>query len=92
MFSPEKNAELKRTRGTSFSDIIHYIEQGALIDIIAHPRPNAYPDQEIYVLAIDAYIWLAPFVTQADGSVFLKTAFPSRKATRHYLKKEDNYE
>ncbi len=33
---------------------------------------------------VEHYLYLVPFVTGADGTRFLKTIIPSRKATRHY--------
>ena len=38
----------------------------------------------MYVVDIDRYLYLVPFVTAADGTRFLKTIIPSRKATRDY--------
>lgn len=41
--------------------------------------------QSIYIVEIDDYAYLVPFVV--DGDVhFLKTIIPSRKATRRYLR------
>ena len=36
----------------------------------------------IYVVEADEYMYLVPFVTETDGTRFLKTIIPSRKATR----------
>jgi len=44
-----------------------------------------YAGQRIFVLDIDGYAYLAPFVEVEDGA-FLKTIIPSRKATRQYLR------
>lgn len=87
-FSAQKNSELIAKRGISFEDAIFYISTGGLIDIIAHPNPEQYPDQQIFVLNINHYIYLVPFVEETDGATFLKTIFPSRKATKFYLAKE----
>lgn len=37
----------------------------------------------MYVIEIDSYIYLVPFVN--EKIIFLKTIFPSRKATKKYL-------
>ena len=37
------------------------------------------------VVRLNDYVYLIPFVTQDDGTAFLKTIIPSRKATRDYL-------
>jgi len=41
--------------------------------------------QKVFVVQIDDYVYLVPFVETAD-QCFLKTIIPSRKATRKYLK------
>ena len=38
----------------------------------------------IYVVDVEHYLCPVPFVTGADGTRFLATIIPSRKATRHY--------
>jgi len=43
-----------------------------------------FPHQEIYVVFMNNYTYAVPFVTEEDGSIFLKTAFPSRKLHKHY--------
>ena len=82
----EKNEILKKSRGISFNDVVYYIEHGNLIEIIDHPNQNLYKNQKMYVLNIDEYIYLVPFI-ESDDEIFLKTIIPSRKATKHYLEK-----
>jgi hypothetical protein len=60
------------------------IESGGLLDILAHPNLAKYPNQKVLVVASDGYAYLVPFVEE-DDHFFLKTAIPSRKATRDYL-------
>ncbi len=88
-WNAEKNAKLKQVRGLSFERIVYAIEQGNLIDVIDHPNPDRYPNQFIYVVSIENYIYLVPFIKQTDGRRFLKTIIPSRKATRDYLRRDD---
>ena len=87
-WSLEKDQELIEQRGISFESVVSAIEQGGLVDVLEHPNQTRYPGQLIYVVEIDQYIHLVPFVTQADGTRFLKTIIPSRKATRDYLRKQ----
>ena len=87
-WSLEKDQELTEQRGISFESVVSAIEQGGLVDVLEHPNQTRYPGQLIYVVEIDQYIHLVPFVTQADGTRFLKTIIPSRKATRDYLRKQ----
>lgn len=80
----EKNQQLKSERGISFEQMLIAIEAGGLLDILAHPNAAKYPRQKTLVVNCDGYAYLLPFVEEADH-FFLKTAIPSRKATRDYL-------
>ena len=76
----EKNNNLKHERGISFEEIALMIESGQIIGIEDNPgRPN----QKLYVLEIENYAFIVPFV-EIDQEIFLKTAFPSRKYTKKY--------
>ncbi len=83
-WSEEKNERLKAERGVSFEQIVVAIEQNAILDIIEHPNQAKYRAQRIYILSIDNYAWVVPFVDTGDVR-FLKTAFASRKLTQRYL-------
>ena len=80
----EKNQRLIEQRGISFESVVSAIEQGGLVDVVDHPNQKRYPGQMIYFVEIGEYIHLVPFVMQPDGTRFLKTIIPSRKATRDY--------
>lgn len=83
-FDPEKNAKLISLRGISFEEIITALGTEKLLDVIIHPNQTKYPRQKMYVLELEEYVYLVPFIE--DGNkVFLKTAFPSRQATKHYF-------
>ncbi len=86
-WSTEKNQRLIETRGMSFESIVSAIDQGGLVDVLEHPDQARYPGQLIYVVEIDEYMHLVPFVKQSDGTLFLKTIIPSRKATRDYSRR-----
>ena len=83
----EKNEQLVEQRGISFERIVSAIEQGGLVDVLEHPNQERYRGQMIYVVDVEAYLYLVPFVTSADGTRFLKTIIPNRQATRHYRKR-----
>jgi hypothetical protein len=85
-WSPEKNDLLKSERGVSFEQMTVAIETGGLLDVLSHPNQAKYPNQQILVVASDGYVYLVPFVEEADH-YFLKTVIPGRKATRDYLSK-----
>ena len=84
-WNPEKNELLKAERQISFDDVVFYIEQGFLLDVLEHPNQEKYKGQKIFVVQMDDYVYLVPFV-ENDHEVFLKTIIPSRKATKQYLK------
>lgn len=79
-WSFEKNELLKRERGISFEEIAYLIVSGLVIGIEENP---GYPNQKMYVLEIDNYAIIVPYV-ENDDEIFLKTAFPSRKYTKKY--------
>lgn len=82
----EKNAALKRERDISFEQIVLAIEENGLLDIISHPNLERYPNQYLFVVAFEGYVYLVPFVEEEEF-YFLKTVIPSRKATRDYLQR-----
>lgn len=81
----EKNELLKVERQISFEDVVFYIEMGFLLDVLEHPNQEKYKGQKIFVVQIEDYAYLVPFVEDERG-IFLKTIIPSRKATKKYLK------
>jgi hypothetical protein len=81
----EKNALLKAERQVSFDEIVLYIEMGCLLDVLEHPKQEKYQGQNVFVVQVDDYMYLVPFV-ETEDEVFLKTVIPSRKATKKYLK------
>ncbi len=85
-WSDEKNRQLDRERGITFEAILFHIENGDLLDRLEHPRPERFGRQEIFVVRVDQYVYLVPFV-ESESMIFLKTIIPSRKATRDYLGK-----
>ncbi|MDE2803882.1 MAG: BrnT family toxin [Gemmatimonadota bacterium] len=90
-WNEDKNQLLVEQRGISFERVISAIERGGLVDVLEHPDQERYEGQMIYVVDIEQYIYLVPFVTRSDGSPrFLKTIIPSRKATRNYRKRRSS--
>ena len=71
-----KNEKLKSSRGTSFEDLL---STGKLVAAKKHPKKK---NQEILLFDYKNYIWIVPYVKQKDGSLFLKTLYPSRKFTK----------
>ncbi|MBI5602756.1 MAG: toxin [Deltaproteobacteria bacterium] len=79
-WSYEKNEILKSKRGISFEEIAFLVESGQILGIEENP---GRPDQKIYILEIEGYAFVVPFV-EKENEIFLKTAFPSRKYTKRY--------
>lgn len=80
----EKNEKLKEEREISFDDIVNAIQEKRVLDVINHPNKRKYPGQKVYVIAINDYVYIVPFV-ESEEKYFLKTIFPSRKMTKKYL-------
>lgn len=53
-----------------------------------HPNQRKYPDQRIYFVIVDDYVYMVPHIVE-EGYIFLKTIIPSRKATRDYKKEQE---
>jgi hypothetical protein len=83
-WSDEKNAWLRQERGLVFEDIVFHLAHGGLLDTIAHPNQRQYPGQRIFIVNVEGYACLVPFV-ESEDVIFLKTIIPSRKMTRLYL-------
>lgn len=79
-----KNQQLIAERGISFEDVVFCIQQGRLLDDVEHPNSDKYPGQRLFVVNIDGYVHLVPYVENRK-EIFLKTVIPSRKATKLYL-------
>ena len=67
-WNSEKNEMLKRERGISFDEVAYLIESGQIIGIEENP---GYPNQKIYVLEIENYAVIVPYV-ENDNEIFLK--------------------
>lgn len=81
-WNPEKNKKLIKERGVSFEICLVKIEGKDVLDILSSEN---YPNQKIFVLEVEGYVYLVPFV-ENEKEIFLKTIIPSRKFTKKYLK------
>ena len=83
-WSVEKDLLLRsdRTRGgIGLAEYAVAIEEGRILDDLPNPTREG---QRIFVLEINDYAYIVPYVTEGEV-IFLKTMFPSRKHTAHYL-------
>ncbi len=83
-WNKEKNEKLKEQRNISFEEIARAIQKGDLLDDTSHPNKKKYIRQKMYVVSINEYAYLVPYVENKE-KIFLKTIIPSRKATKKYI-------
>lgn len=91
-WDPEKNEWLKKEIKISFEKIIFHLSKGHVWRITDHPEKANYPNQKIYFVVVEDYVYLVPHIIEKDYT-FLKTIIPSRKATKMFRKeKEEKHE
>jgi len=83
-WNAEKNQQLMSERGASFEDVLFALQSDGLLEDGPHPNRDKDTNQRLFVVRIDDYAWLVPYV-ENDGEIFLKTIIPSRKATKKFL-------
>jgi uncharacterized DUF497 family protein len=83
-WDPEKNQQFIEERGISFEEVIFHLQSDGLLDDVRHPNQESYAHQRMYVVAIEDYAYLVPYV-ESKEDIFLETIIPSRKATKQYL-------
>jgi uncharacterized DUF497 family protein len=77
-----KNTKLQIERQISFEQISEIILRNDYLDILENPsRPN----QQIFVITLNNYIYAVPFLIDENLNIILKTAYPSRKLSKKYL-------
>jgi len=79
-WNKNKNERLMRQRGVSFEELM------AAEVLCARDHPGRH-NQGILLVLFNDYVWAIPFVDDG-GEMFLKTAYPSRKYTKRYMKGE----
>lgn len=81
-----KNKQLKAERNVSFEEIGSAIRSGGLLDTANHPNLEKYPNQRIFIVCFNDYVYIVPFV-ESEQEIFLKTIIPSRKMKKQYLRR-----
>lgn len=81
IWDEEKNIKLKIERNISFETISEIILNKKYLDILENP---SNPHQNIFVVEINKYIHVVPFILDGDSNIILKTAYPSRKLNNKY--------
>ena len=82
-FSHGKNVLLKAERGVGFEDVLLAIEMGNVLDDLAHPNVEKYPNQSVFIILIDFknHVYIVPYI-EDDTTIYLKTIIPSRKMNK----------
>ncbi len=83
-WNDDKNEWLRQERGLLFEDVVFHLSRGGLLDTLEHPNQSRYPGQRIFIVNMEGYAYLVPFV-EDNEVIFLKTIIPSRKMTKQYL-------
>ncbi len=84
----DKNNFLKKTRNISFEEIVLSLSNNKLLEVVEHQNKQKYPSQKMFIVDVRDYAYVVPFV-EDEKKYFLKTIYPSREATKKYLKKEE---
>ena len=77
----QKNEWLMLNRDISFEEISEKILNNEYVDIVENP---ARENQLYFIMEIEKYIWVIPFLIDEEENIILKTAFPSRKYQKKY--------
>ena len=81
IWDKEKNDWLQINRSISFEEISGRILDGNYIDILENTTREG---QLYFIMRINDYTWVVPFVIDDKERIVLKTAFPSRKFHKRY--------
>ena len=81
IWDKEKNSWLQVNRRISFEEISGKLLNGNYIDILENPTRD---NQMYFIMKINDYTWVVPFLIDEQERIVLKTAFPSRKFHNRY--------
>lgn len=81
IWDEEKNDWLKVNRSMSFEEISGMILDGLYIGILENPSRD---NQMIFIMKVNDYTWVVPFLIDNEERIVLKTAFPSRKFHKRF--------
>ena len=76
IWDEEKSTKLKKERGISLEEVALLILQKKHVDIVKHPKRA---EQRMFLIPINGYVHVVPFVVDHENNFVLKTVFPSRK-------------
>ncbi len=82
IWDDEKNQKLQIERNVSFEEISEIILRKEYLDILEN---TSRPNQQIFVVKLNNYIYSVPFIIDGQSNIILKTAYPSRKLHKKYM-------
>ncbi len=77
----DKNNNLIAERNISFDEISEIILREEYLDILENPSKE---NQMIFIVRLNDYIYVVPFIIDENENIILKTAYPSRKFNKIY--------
>ncbi len=77
----DKNNKLIAERNISFDEISEIILREEYLDILENPSME---NQMIFIVRLNDYIYVVPFIIDENENIILKTAIPSRKFNKIY--------
>lgn len=83
IWDDDKNQKLQNKRNISFDEISEIILKKEYLDILNN---SSRSNQQIFVVKINNYIYSVPFIIDEQSNIVLKTAFPSRKLHKKYMR------
>lgn len=81
IWDQKKNEWLSLNRLITFEEIADRILNNEFIDILENPNKE---NQQYFLMKINDYTWVVPFLIDDEDRIVLKTAFPSRKFHKKY--------
>lgn len=84
-FDEKKNRLLKEKRGVGLDQVAEAVNNNQIVAVLDHPNKEKFPNQKIFILKLNDYIYAVPFV-QTKNEIFLKTLYASRKYKKRYDK------
>ena len=79
----KKNSQLQAERGISFRTAVRAIRDGKILNVIEHSDKAKYPLRQIFILEVDQYVYLVPFIESSEN-IYLETIIPNMKMRKKY--------
>lgn len=77
----DKNNKLLSERNISFDEISEINLQEKYLDILENPNREG---QMIFIVRLNDYIYVVPFIIDENENIILKTVYPSRRYNKLY--------